>query len=133
MNLRLTRVASDPNNGVFGTLVFNGQPICLTLEPYHRENTKGISCIPSGNYIVKRYESPRFGNTWIVKDVQDRSYVLFHWGNLDEHSRGCILLGEEFGKLGDDWAILRSKKAFNEFMELSKPYDTMRLTITEAY
>ena len=131
--LRLTRLSASAEYGTFGALVFNGQPICVTLEPYHRDNAQGVSCIPNGCYTLERYESPRFGSTWIIDDVQGRSYVLFHWGNLDDHTQGCILLGEKFGNLGGDWAILDSKVAFREFMALSKSYDRMSLVISEAY
>ena len=131
--LRLTRITSSAEYGTFGCLVFNGQPICVTLEPYHRDNKQGVSCIPAGCYTLERYDSPKFGDTWIIDDVQGRSYVLFHWGNLDDHTQGCVLLGESFGTLGGEWAILSSKQAFSEFMALSKGYDRMSLVISEAY
>ena len=132
-NIRLTRIAANPNHGVFGTWVLDGQPICVTLEPYHRSNTQNISCVPSGQYIMKRVDSPKYGNVWEVTNVQGRGNVLCHWGNWDENTQGCVLLGEKYSVLDGRWAISESKNAFNEFMELTKNETELLLTITEGY
>lgn len=133
-NVRLTRIAANPNHGVFGTWVLDGQPICVCLEPYHRDNAKGLSCIPAGQYIMERFDSPKYGdNIWLITNIQGRSFVLVHWGNRDKDSQGCVILGEEFGTLYDDWAVLSSKKAFNEFMDLTKDETELLLTVVEAY
>jgi len=133
-NVRMTRVAANPNHGCFSTWVLDGQPICVALEPYHRDNEVGISCIPTGQYLMRRFDSSRYGdNLWEVTDIQSRSYILVHWGNRDTNTEGCILLGEEFGTLQDDWAVLSSKRAYNEFMNLTENETEMVLTVVEAY
>ena len=132
-SVRLTRIASNHQHGTFGALTINGQPICLTLEPYTRDNERNISCIPTGQYICNRVDSPKYGDVFEVSNIQNRSHVLFHWGNRDKDTEGCILLGEEFGLLHGDWSVLSSKKAFNEFMNILKEEDQFTLTITESY
>jgi len=133
-NVRMTRVAANPNHGCFSTWVLDGQPICVALEPYHRNNLAKVSCIPTGQYLMKRYDSPSYGpNMWEITNVGGRSYILVHWGNRDFNTQGCVLLGEEFGTLQGDWAVLSSKKAYNEFMSLTKNEREMVLTVVEAY
>lgn len=131
--IRLTRVATNSEHGTFGTWVVDGQPMCLTLEPYKRDNASNVSCIPTGQYIIERRFSEKYQWHFIVNDVQGRSFILIHWGNLDDHTEGCIILAEEFGLLNDDWALLSSKRAFNEFMDRMEGINEALLTIVEAF
>ncbi len=57
--------------------------------------------------------------------------ILFHKGNLDDDTRGCILIGEQFEKLNGEPAILRSGKGFSEFMYLNNNKDEFDLIITD--
>lgn len=131
--LRLPRIAAHPAHGTFGSLVLQGMPICNTLEPYHRDNTTSISCVPTGQYRCVRHLSPSRGWVWIVTQVQGRSYILIHWGNVDDDTEGCIITGEKFGMLGVKWAVLESKLAFKEFMKRTEEFDELLLTITEHF
>ena len=131
--VRITRISSNPDHGTFGAVTIDSRPFCLSLEPYSRDNEKSVSCIPRGQYLCKRVDSPKYGNVFEVTSIQNRSKVLIHWGNIDSNTEGCILLGEEFGAMGEDWAILSSKKAFNEFMKEFSGLDEFTLTINESY
>ena len=134
MNLvKIIRIETDPTEGTFGVMTINGVAACVTLEPYSRDNANNVSCIPTGQYICKRYSSPKYPNTFEVTGVQNRSYILFHPGNIAENSAGCILLGSEFGMLGDDHAILESSKAFNRFMKYFDNTNQFKLTIVEEF
>ena len=128
---RLTRIASHPDHGTFGALTIDGQPICVTLEPYHNDNERNISCIPTGQYICKPYSSERYPNTYEVTGVANRSHILFHAGNWDDDTNGCILLGESFSTIGNDFTISNSRDALTDF--LSMVHSTFQLTITESY
>lgn len=80
-----------------GELFLNGEKFCDTLELPWKNNEKSVSCIPHGNYNA-RIRLPRESATRnyihiLVKDVPDRSYILFHRGNTAKDSRGCILVG----------------------------------------
>lgn len=107
---------SENNDGTFGVLLDEGVPFCLTLEKKWYNNSPNISCIPVGKYTCKRKVSHRFGNTFEVKDVPNRTHILFHKGNVIKDSLGCILLGEKFEPVGDCYGVTQSKFAFTELM-----------------
>lgn len=75
----------------------------------------------------------KYPDTFEVTGVQGRSYILFHSGNVEGHTEGCILLGEKIGKLREDRAILNSGKTFNNFIKELVLQDEFKLTIVEAY
>jgi len=130
--LRLIRV-NNTKFGMFGVLKINEKVFCVTLEPSDKENHNSISCIPTGQYRCVKVHSPRFGKTWTVTDVTDRSKILFHAGNVVRHTLGCILVAEYFGKLGPNMAILNSGKTFYRFLRVLKDYDELHLTIQECF
>lgn len=128
----LKRVAAN-DDGTFGVLVDSGLiPFALTCEDKWLFNQKNISCIPQGHYNCARVNSPRFGNTFEVTEVPGRTHILFHRGNTHEDTQGCILVGEEFGYLGDRVAILSSKKGFDEFLRRLEGIDEFSLVVQWA-
>lgn len=131
--VRLTRISSHPEYGTFGVLTIDGLPQCVTLEDYKRDNKHNISCIPTGQYICKRYHSQKHPNTFEVTNVEGRSYILFHIGNTHKDTEGCILLGSRFGEINKYKAIIDSTNAFKDFMEVMKDEDEFILTISEHY
>ena len=97
INLLLLR-DTFTDESTIGELFLNGERFCDTLELPYRDNQKSISCIPTGEYKV-RLRLPRESATrhyihLLVKDVKDRSHILFHRGNTAKDSRGCILVGQ---------------------------------------
>ncbi len=76
------------------------------LELPWRQNQRSISCIPAGEYTVKKRkaeESPsRSYDHFIVQDVPDRSYILWHAGNYHWHIEGCLLMGTDFTDINAD-------------------------------
>ncbi len=109
-----------------------GIPFALTLENTWINNIRNHSCIPIGKYKCKRHTSPKHGKTFRIMDVPNRGEIegiLFHKGNLDDDTRGCILIGEQFESLNGEPAILRSGKGFAEFMERNKDIDEFGLII----
>jgi len=131
--LKIVRVETHPEFGTFGVMTFNGAAFCVTLEPYSRDNASNVSCIPTGQYICKRYSSPRYPDTFEITGIQGRSYVLFHSGNVDEHTAGCVLLAAEYGKLGNDRAVLNSGNTFKKFLENLDGVNEFKLTIVEEF
>lgn len=63
---------------------------CMTLELPWRNNAVGKSCIPEGTYDLLWTPSPRFGATYQVMGVPDRSAVRIHVANYTRQLRGCI-------------------------------------------
>ncbi|MBI5373729.1 MAG: hypothetical protein HZA79_17015 [Sphingobacteriales bacterium] len=89
MELVLTRQYND--KGVSGTLTFNGERICDSIEPPWRNNQRQISCIPEGRYLLTLRSSLRFGWHLLVNNVPGRSLILIHAFNYAlKESRGCI-------------------------------------------
>lgn len=89
-----------------------------TVERPWLDNKPNVSCIPVGTYEMGWRESPRFGETWHIKDVPDRTYILIHVANYARDVEGCIGLG--MGLMGDTVAVSESKKAVTRFEELTK-------------
>lgn len=64
-----------------------------TLEPPWKNNKRNISCIPQGQYRIKRDKTGR--HQWFsVQDVPDRFAIELHEGHHVNHSDGCILLSK---------------------------------------
>lgn len=131
ITLTLKRVASD-NYGTFGVLIDGDTPFAVTCEDLWRDNAPSISCIPVGMYHCKRVKSPKFGDTFEVTGVPGRSHILFHKGNTEDDTHGCILVAEEFGKLHGKTAVLASGAGYGEFMARLKGVDSFPLHIMEA-
>ena len=128
--IRLTRVATSFRHGTFGALTIDGEAFCVTLEPYDYGNIKSHSCIPSGQYEVAPYDSPTFGSVYLVSNTPGRSQILFHAGNIQRHTKGCIILGSSYGKLAGDRAVLNSGATFRAFRARVNRFS---LTIKEGY
>jgi hypothetical protein len=123
---KLHRIANIPD-GIFGVLKDDKVPFCLTLE-------NNNYYIPDGTYICIRVNSPKFGNTFEITGVKNRTHILFHWGNIEEHSEGCVILGEQFEpvKIKDyelKNGVLSSKIAFAEFLKRTKGINEFKLKI----
>lgn len=115
--LYLERLKPAHHSATFGVLKDDSQmPFAVTLELPWRFNKKNKSCIPPGTYICRKYNSPKYGRTFIVKDTTGRKYILFHPGNWKKNTKGCILVGESYEIINGKFAIAQSKKGFKEFM-----------------
>jgi hypothetical protein len=111
MKVVVHRVESN-EDGAFGVLSIDGKPICVTLEEKWRDNAKGNSCIPAGTYTALKYSGTKYKDVWIVENVPNRSAILFHWGNTNDNTAGCILVGEYFADFGQKRGIANSVKTF---------------------
>lgn len=135
---KLARV-SYTEYGTFGVLMETtgiapgtDLPVCVTLENPWIDNLKYVSCIPLGLYKCNRVDSPKFGNTFEVTGVHERSAILFHRGNTEVDTSGCILLGNRFGHLSGTPAILESNAAYTPWMDSLKNEDSFELAIIDA-
>ena len=127
--LKLVRIAFIPD-GTFGILFdHDNSIICLTLEREWKNNEKNISCIPRGKYICRRVKSPKFGETFEVCDVLGRSHILFHSGNIEDDTHGCVVTGLKIRMFKNKVAVLSSRLAFNNFMTLLNPDDWIELEV----
>ena len=110
-----------------GILYIDGQFECYTLEDqYQQVKVMHETCIDDGVYEIKfkkwggfhekykvRYGSDHYGMLHI-QNVPNFSDILIHTGNTDEHTSGCLLLGETQQDLdmGKDGFIGSSKNAY---------------------
>ena len=108
MELEVIRISSgtDSTNGILLDKT-NNKFLAYTLEDEYREEKKyGETRIPNGTYkLGLRKEggyhakySKRFSDIHIgmlhVLDVPNFEYILIHCGNTDEHTAGCLLVGD---------------------------------------
>lgn len=127
--LNRTTLKSDPT-GTLGELILDGKIICQTLERPWKDNAPEISCIPTGEYLCKRINSPKFGETFEITDVPNRTHILMHSGNYVTDSIGCVLLGM-ISDRSSSYKIFKSKIARDKLMEIMKDEQSFHLTINQ--
>lgn len=127
-NARLVRKELNDSRGVIGSLFVDGHNLCHTLERPWRNNVEGDSCIPSGSYVCKRVISPKFGETFAITGVPNRTHILFHAGNTIDDSHGCVLLG----LIQKDFILYKSKDAVKSFMKHLEGINEFALEVTSA-
>ena len=138
--MQLLRVAPT-TYGMFGVFKQNGIPFAVTLERPWLFNRSSVSCIPNGTYRCLRcrkspdygfQDSPKFGDTFQVYGVPRRSSILFHKGNIDQDTHGCICVGEQFELVSGRPGIMASTKGFREFLSRLNGVDEFELEVCEA-
>lgn len=132
LNLVLQRLnlSSIGTYGVLMKLTDAGSvPFLLTCEDAWNNNEEFNSCIPSGVYTCRKTVSPRFGTTFEVTNVKDRTNILFHSGNDPGDTRGCILTGlsYRFPVIG----LTQSRDGFMRFWDLVKDFSEFQLVIKD--
>ncbi|WP_455363607.1 DUF5675 family protein [[Eubacterium] cellulosolvens] len=106
MELTLKRF-SGGEEATLGLIFANGSFFCYSLEDQFNEpKIPGETRIPAGRYQIKlrkeggmtkryaaRFPDIHRGMLWL-QDVPDFTFVYLHTGNTDDHSEGCILVGD---------------------------------------
>jgi hypothetical protein len=131
--VEILRIEENYQYGTFGILRIQKEAFCVTLEPPDLENLINRSSIPAQQYLCTKFESPKFGSTYIVTNVPARNLILFHPGNVRGNTEGCILLAQHYGKIRRDRAVLNSGDTFAKFMTAMKEHERFHLTIREVY
>jgi hypothetical protein len=98
-----------------------------TLENPWRNNGPDSS-IPAGTYTCKRVQSPTRGNTFEITGVPRRSHILFHAGNDERDTLGCVLLGMRTN--GKNY-IYDSRIAVKKFLDLTKDMDEFEIEVKD--
>jgi hypothetical protein len=130
MQLALIRVGRN-QRGTFGALRHGEVPFVWTLERPWMDNAQNRSSIPAGYYVCQRVRSPKFGVTFEVTNVPNRSHILFHSGNTIEDTEGCILVGEEMSGTWDYPMLVSSQRGFKELLSYLDGIPTFGLTIVD--
>ena len=93
MEIYLTRFLKQTENKlVKGVLTFGLENEIVIIRT--KENLLHLA--PEGKYLMRYEYSPKFKrNLWELYGISKRSEIKFHMGSIAEHSRGCILLGDD--------------------------------------
>jgi len=110
MKLEVLRFSSqvDSTSGILFEITDIGKRfLCYTLEDEARVlKVKGETRVPAGTYNIglrteggfhSKYSKKYFGihvGMLHVLDVPNFEYILIHTGNTDEHTAGCLLVGD---------------------------------------
>jgi len=128
MDVLLERFLYHPK-GTLGSLTVEGERFYSVERPW-QNNAPNVSCIPEGDYLVVWRTSPKFGLTWHITDVPERTHILIHVANFPEDVQGCIGLGTDL--MGDKVAVSSSRVAVERFEELTKGEEEWQIKIVHA-
>ena len=128
MELEVIRFSSgtDSTNGILINKT-NNKFLAYTLEDEYRDEKKfGETRIPEGTYKLglrkvggyhtkysKRFSDIHIGMLHVL-NVPNFEYILIHCGNTDEHTAGCLLVGDsqENNQITKDGFIGKSTQAY---------------------
>lgn len=132
MDLILIRKDSN-QDGIFSELRdSSGNLIANTLEHSYPDNNGGWEAkIPKGTYVCVLGQHRLHGmtqdfTTYEITGVAGHINLLFHWGNYDKDSEGCILVGEK--RFQD--MITNSRITFSKFLDLQQNVNQFTLTVS---
>jgi len=151
MNLHLQRRPDGIRpDGIFSNVIGENGPIGVGLEhAYPVVDGRGEAAgegqagtyapkLPAGTYECVRSMHRLHGmdhdfETFEITGVPGHSGVLFHWGNWNEDSEGCVLLGEAIALGEHNGAhvemVTNSRAAFARFMALQEGVERFVLTV----
>lgn len=119
-------------DGIFSSLIAeSGGKIADTLEHSYDKKPK----LPTGEYRCVRgkhrlHSMTQDFETFEITGVPDHSGILFHIGNSNKDSDGCVLLGATtIISPNGSQVIVKSKVTFQIFMELQKDINEFQLTV----
>ena len=129
MKLKVIRFSSqsDSTSGLLFDITDGTKFLCYTLEDERREEKVAAETrIPAGVYSILLRKEGGFHSRYTkkygdmhkgmlhVQDVPNFKWILIHTGNTDEHTAGCLILGDsqENNVLMKDGFIGRSVQAY---------------------
>lgn len=135
LNLIRNHITKD---GVFGELTCEGSNFKLyTLEHAYLIPEKAIYApkLKAGAYLCKRGPHKLHGmvnsfETFEITGVEGHQGILFHVGNYNKDSEGCVLLGT--GVDLNCRAIYGSKDGFEKFMDLLVTRESFDLVVSDV-
>lgn len=133
--LRVVRRLYDA--GAFGMLSWqDAPPFAVTVEHTYSNGPRGtlVCKIAPGEYRCirsKYFASKDDYDCWqiIGGDITLERVIKIHKGNLEGDSKGCLLVGEQFGDLNGKPGILQSGAGFDELMRKTKEVDEFELVV----
>ena len=128
MNTRIVRLEKSLD-GALGVLLLDSKIFCNTLQPDPEDSKYHI---PAGEYLCKRFHGIKWTNTFEII-VPEHTAVLFHAGNTEADTKGCIILGSSVGKLKGQRAVQNSGATFEAFMNRCFNLMQFKLLIEDRY
>lgn len=125
--LKLIRNRFVPE-GIFGELLdAAGEHFCYTLEHSYDNRPK----LPDGTYTCVKGQHrlshmTKDFTTFEITGVKGHSGILFHGGNTNKDSDGCVLVG----MVEMDDSIRQSRTAFAKLMQSLGLTDSFELVVT---
>ena len=74
-----------------------------------------------GNVFIKEIsleelsKEPLPNSTLHYVNVPDFEYVLIHWGNTDDDTDGCLIIGRKHGMIETQMAVLDSRSCYEKW------------------
>lgn len=120
----------------------DGKKLCCGVEDEVRTvKLFGEMCIPAGRYPLGLRNSPRFSHEYYTRDgvtlitaaayklltvktgykehdtiwvqnIPGFQYVLFHWGNTDDDTDGCYIVGRSHAWIGKQRGVETSRATY---------------------
>jgi len=109
MKLEILRVSSesDSSSGLVFNVTNGRKFLCYSLEDeYRNEKVMHETRVPAGTYQIQLRKEGGFNAKYTkkygdfhkgmlhVQDVPGFEYILIHTGNTDEHTSGCLIVGD---------------------------------------
>lgn len=130
MKLTLKRIEFKEDGIISHLLDENNHILAVTLEHSYDKKPK----LYDGEFTCKRgkhslHNSVPF-ETFEIMGVIGHTGILFHVGNRNYDSEGCVLLGKTFEDNIMGAMITESKITFNKFMTFLREVDEFQLTVS---
>ena len=109
IKLEVLRVSSesDSSSGLVFDITNGRKFLCYSLEDeYRNDKIMHETRVPAGTYQIKLRKEGGFNARYTkkygdfhkgmlhVQDVPGFEYILIHTGNTDEHTSGCLIIGD---------------------------------------
>lgn len=115
-------------DGCFSVMLWEGRPFAVTVERTF-ENNRVV--IPAGLLVCKRttrFEAtPPYSTFEII--VPGHTRILFHKGNVEDDSKGCVIVGKAFGMLNGKTSVQNPKEGFEEFAALTAELEEFNVQV----
>lgn len=134
MKLVLKRIGIQ-KAGAFGVLSLETKeglmPFCVTLEHTYPETGEKPK-IPAGKYTCVKTRYIKGGYDTFEIMVPGHSRILFHKGNTEADSDGCVLLGELYTLFNKTPGIGSSGEGFKDFNSITSSEKSFELEVIDT-
>lgn len=129
MKMKLIRF-NYAKDGVFSTLEDEkDNHIAKTLEHSYNGKPK----LPSGKYKcvrgIHKLKDMKPFETFEILNVPGHTGILFHTGNWNKDSDGCVLLGDSVEDSPQGEMVTNSRLTFQKFMRILKDVNEFELEV----